>query len=462
MNIELETTINITKNEFDNILSFVNEKGYVKAVSYDLTISNNNGRFRYVVLEKKGIIVKHVFERKKRLETYCQQNIRFKKSIDKQVSKSIINDPKTINLEEGYKRLRRRITFKINSCWLIELGELYSREIDDSVIQKYFEEPASLFENNLEYELEAEWLLHGKKPNTSDVFFLSTWIDASKNGFLAVNAFDVLIMICKKLRLWPTYISLFVKPVTIDKNGLPKDSKFVVSRKADGVTVIVSIGKTVNVIGERFKTYLKAKVSTTDEYIAIGELINNKIWLFDCLLAEGVNIINLPFEKRYTHLIKIINMKLDIDNHSFNIKRTFTNYIDVFSDKDPYPDDGLIFNEMGKPYRKTRIFKYKPLDKQTIDLKAKVNGETIFLYAWNNVKGKDGCTIYAPVKFAETPVSQVKMNIQNDIVYECNWNGKYWIPFKVRTDKSIGNNIRVAKHIVSIIKDPPNLEDLLK
>lgn len=172
-----------------------------------------------------------------------------------------------------------------------------------------------------------------------------------------------------------------LKNITVQTIGLTKNTYakiypptgYYLTDKVDGTHAVISINGTKCRI-----TTDKVKEIEGKESFALmvdAEVLNNgRVFVFDVMMFKGANLTSKPFKERITFIPNCVlainkfgivaNKKVYRVLSERNLKDEIT-LIDKM--KRDYETDGLIFNSPNESYMKTKIYKWKPYDKNTID-----------------------------------------------------------------------------------------------
>jgi SAM-dependent methyltransferase len=118
----------------------------------------------------------------------------------------------------------------------------------------------------------------------------------------------------------------------------------------------------------------------SEQFIVECEYINGKFYAYDVLVYANVNLTLLSFSHRLEYLQRLGDIwpeflfvkyfvKLTGDNYSDKIRAMHAGHL-APNAKD-YEVDGLIFTSSQEPYASTRHYKWKPIEKMTIDFMVK-------------------------------------------------------------------------------------------
>lgn len=156
-------------------------------------------------------------------------------------------------------------------------------------------------------------------------------------------------------------------------NVLPAIDDYYITDKVDGVrNILYTENGYTALLGS---TLVKRSVANldTNTYVFDGELYNDAVYyIFDVLVWQGKLIANEPFETRLSYFEKAakLNLQVDIQTKPF-IRLSRDTYAKQTSglqrEKKPYETDGIVFTPALAPYHKMAVYKYKPLEKLSVD-----------------------------------------------------------------------------------------------
>jgi hypothetical protein len=111
----------------------------------------------------------------------------------------------------------------------------------------------------------------------------------------------------------------------------------------------------------------KIDITTNDTCILDTEFYDDKYYIFDVMVYEGENLINLPFEQRMKYFTKF-NSDIIKTKPFIKLNKNYKQQIREFKNgKKPYNVDGIIFTPADGLYNTMKVYKYKPPDHLTID-----------------------------------------------------------------------------------------------
>lgn len=168
--------------------------------------------------------------------------------------------------------------------------------------------------------------------------------------------------------------TLLKQVIELDKSNfyntvLPNINEYLVGHKYDGLRTLLRYKD--NVLNAINKELIKIECdSKIDSFMLDSEFIGNTYYIFDVLEIEGKSIINLPFAVRQSKIKQIIDScqitsEITLQLKEFTSCSKIKNYKE-YLESSKLPNDGLIFNE-NKSYYEMQVFKWKPVDKMTLD-----------------------------------------------------------------------------------------------
>jgi hypothetical protein len=301
-------------------------------------------------------------------------------------------------------------------------------------------------------------------------------------------------------------------------NVLPDIHNFIITEKIDGIRAMLIIypGRGECHIIDKTYSYMEIPIDSTNNLDSIQsnviildtEKYNDKFYVFDVLYYNDIDVSKLPFIERLNYVnntVKVYDFLqskhfMEIDN--INKIQEFYDSFDSF----PYPNDGLIFISKNHSYNETLNFKWKPVEKMTIDFVAKkcpdkllgINpyiikpGQTLYLL-FSGIRKRDYNKLcvykmkqynqlfpniyhsdaYLPIQFSpsDKPFAYLfwsdQDNIDNNVV-ELTLKNDIWKLVKIREDRTIdmnrktyyGNYFKYAELIWMNYKNPLSMSNL--
>ncbi len=204
-----------------------------------------------------------------------------------------------------------------------------------------------------------------------------------------------------------------------------------------------------------------------DGTILDGELIEKEFLIYDGVLVSGTNVITRNLIERLTCAETVTKGVLRVANQIAFKMKSFSNLNDQnFWNTLPllkYKTDGLIFTPVSDPVMigtHENMFKWKPLEKNTIDFLAKWDQRGS---KWNLYVLEKGQLVFE----SEVPLHLVPpgINITENAIVECEYKFKesprWWKPLNIRTDKSHPNNRRTFYNTLTNIKEDIQMKEFI-
>lgn len=300
------------------------------------------------------------------------------------------------------------------------------------------------------------------------------------------------------------------RPKNLTKQNLPLiTSNYSVSIKADGLRCFLYYDDSIYSILQPFvekkikKSIFKTNKNVKGIYLLDCEYIEkiDTYYIFDILICESKDVRNYTLNER----IKLINKDLlssniklkDIYNLK-NDKNIFKISKKIYKKKYDYETDGLIYTPIYESYSNYYIFKWKPLNQQTIDflireIKQKNKEKTYALFVSSNnnniknklLKDKEYMKLfpfitkenkYIPSYFTPSPYTTLKLKTfsnngntygnYNNILIKDNTIVEFyydldeereefrWKPSRIRLDKTEGYLENYSKQVYDVTKGP--------
>ena len=280
------------------------------------------------------------------------------------------------------------------------------------------------------------------------------------------------------------------QPISIERKHFPilKGAEYVVCEKTDGerhmMVALTYEGKRkclfVNRAFNMFEVPINLKKTAYDGTILDGELYGDTLMVYDAVLVAGQPVWNKNLNERLEAsrgLMKsIIYMKSDkwrLKCKMFHEMRNFEKFMDEYLPTVEQKIDGLVFTPVNEPVRigtHESMFKWKPLEKNTVDFLMKreksreVPGATNGPMAWRLYVQEKGKLYF------ESEIPQNRMEdepwFEDGAIVECmyvTWEEPlWWKPLKRRTDKTHPNNRRTFYRTIVNIKENIQMKEFLK
>lgn len=363
--IELEFRLNSHKEEIPQILKNLEKNKYEIIESVTLI----NETFRQEYFFKNGEIIKTEIIQKEIIENKFMNLFgrKFKKTISKELPTTEKHNPKVVRIKYRYRftfdnwfcditavndpgtnfvnikknrieffdRMEKNPNLQAGECWELELEHRnpakYQPDDEAAILAEIFAEDA---ENPLSRICQILKIPYNNLITLKKI--LPNAIELSKNVFIT--------------ELWPEI----------------NEGKFAVTDKADGERMILYAKDTVDLISSDKNIRLHDKWKFK-ESIFECEVIDEIAYIYDILMLDGQNLVNEPFEKRWQPDFKLEYKNIKFKKFYFLNSSNYKIMKTVFEQELPYETDGVIFSSTGEKYRKMRHYKWKPIERMSID-----------------------------------------------------------------------------------------------
>ncbi len=394
-------------------------------------------------------------------------------------------------------RYRKKNSFFIEGYdnWRFDLS--VNKIIDDEKILKINSNINKVFDKykKEKYHVEAEYI--GKTYPTSEEI---------KEVYLLFKKYKILYNLQKTLNksIYTTDLRSFAnRPVDLTLKTLPKiQNGYSVSEKADGERCFLYYDSMNNIysIFQPFdiKQIFQHDIDINKFTLVDAEFVDNKYYIFDLLIDNGKNMTDKNLFVRYKTLENknLTNENILLKNiWNLNGKEDIYKLSkEVYTKEHPYEIDGLIYTPLYQGYYSKNIYKWKPIEKQTIDfLVRKKSPGKYYLFVsckksdLNSIKVDDkysklfpfidinSTNDYFPYYFEPSPVIESKKPLKDNTIIEFLYD-KTWKPYRERLDKTKGylenfnsdiysvkngpNSCRTANNIWELIQNPVT-EDII-
>jgi hypothetical protein len=250
---------------------------------------------------------------------------------------------------------------------------------------------------------------------------------------------------------------LFVAMTILSPSGTQLKKSFLVNRSYE-ITLVPNI----------FAKHVYEGTILDGELITIESQGSQKEFLiYDAILVSGTNVITKNLIERLTCAETVTKGNLRVASQTLFKMKTFCNLNDKnFWDTLPllkYKTDGLVFTPVSDPVMTgthENMYKWKPLEKNTIDFLAKWDQRGS---KWNLYVLEKGQLVFE----SEVPLHLVPqgVNITENSIVECEYLFKdvprWWKPLSIRTDKSHPNNRRTFYNTLTNIKENIQMREFM-
>lgn len=257
------------------------------------------------------------------------------------------------------------------------------------------------------------------------------------------------------LKSWGSQSDMFPgpQPVSIERKHIPllKQNLYCVFEKTDGVRhllVCVQFGqKKVCALVDRLFNIRHIRAAVPVNTLLDGELLNDTYHVYDAMVIQGENVMNESLNNRLEKARGILKGPSLGIKMSVKRMRFLCDFDDMVKETAGDPNvDGFIFTPVKEPVRTgthETMFKWKPLEKITIDFLCKENG----LYIWDKRMGF--------LKVQNFTASEH----EDGKIIECRLEGGSWQFLKIRGDKDHPNNRRTYLRTLVNIRECVDLKE---
>lgn len=251
-------------------------------------------------------------------------------------------------------------------------------------------------------------------------------------------------------------------------------------------------------------------ISTQNICILDTELYEDNYYVFDIMVYEGNNLINMPFFERMKYFDKFNNFNIIKTKPFIKLDNNFKQQIrDFKNEQKDYDIDGIILTPNDGKYNSMKVYKYKPPNELTIDFLIKkcppklselfkiktdkfvyllfsgISKRTFYKLRMRLIKYYDKIfpnidikklPHYFPIQFTPSNnnknayifISDNKLLDGEIGEFLYNIDNKEWILKRLREDRKIevergnyfGNNYKIAESIWMSLSDPLIIEDI--
>jgi len=275
------------------------------------------------------------------------------------------------------------------------------------------------------------------------------------------------------------------QPVAIEKKDLEtlKNNKYVVCEKSDGeryILLLINVDNNpfpilINRNNEIYFTELTASKEMFVGTIFDGEIIKTKkgVWTYlihDCMAFNGTNMSIVPHSQRYGAVIDFITKRYTYNednpfciktkifyNYTPDIEKTWNHILSTTENE----IDGLIFTPVNSDIvsgRQKDLFKWKNGKNHTIDLLVKLINNKLHTYYSNN-------KIFKKITNTDKEYSLIfnfcsKDSLIKGTIIEFKYDLETLTPYRIRTDKCIGNSKLTIDNTIKNIVESLEIQDL--
>ncbi len=365
---------------------------------------------------------------------------------------------------------RIRYVYRPNDFFEIHLSEIKSKA------------PNSTLET-LEYQAEIELLNNNVDPNICLEFFYPWLIKKIK----------------KNAEKKQSMKQLNVQVLPLTRQTKINMTDFCISPKLDGERTLVYIQKkgsttTLSTLNSKCYNFIVNPTEPVGTCIFDAEEYEGIFHVFDVLFYNNKSLLSLPYIERIKYIKNVLNLNTMLVSEKpikeiTNIQQDII-WASVYENK---KTDGWVLTNKFKNYDDSQIYKYKPLEYQTIDFLIKELGGKYYLFCGikceyiktslpsfykilfpsYNCNDKNN---YVPYIFytEKYPELFVWKNADSEKIFdgkigEFRWNGSNWVIVRERTDrendldskKYFGNDYKTVASTWELIQNPITIENIV-
>ncbi len=356
---------------------------------------------------------------------------------------------------------------------LSEKGRIRSSFENDEKTVRY-DITKDTFRNGIDYQVEIEFIVKPDLKTLEEMIETATDIRKMLWGFRRlISKFNNFFI--SQFHGKPSEIPYTAgkKPRDLRLYNIPYLEKYIIYPKFDGVAFFLMFVEGGGYYINRTDIEeIYEEITELNDTVIMGELVNNPnggeiFFSLDMPWYKGEDLQRQPFLKRLEQLNEALEV---LDDKGAVL-------VPIFHEKYPadsiklankylaetkFAQDGLVLIPNNLPYANNFNYKWKPHGELTIDFTVSRNNDGTFnLYSYGSRN--------QPVFFGTTriPVENIRKLTGNETlptntVIEFVFSDGNFIPKRLRPDKVKPNFIVVAQNIWEVIKNPLNMEDLIR
>lgn len=497
---ELEVRMYISESQWKTMFSNIAEHSKLQKTEHIMSAKQDGGTTRIDVKFLNGKKIDEQYIEKTIVKSIKSTFHKVALSIEKPIAKFDLSSTNMIRFKKRTIMTRGDWSYHFTIVDLIKKNEygnlkhfieLFSK---DKLITPY-----------RSYELEIEF--DGKETSTKEIQDLISSILSSLGIKQIAENLGIVLKIARLMNFrGATVKALSNNPITLSLSDyyirvLPQIQKYYLTDKIDGIRAFLYCADSVgHIVSDSEHKQIK---TTLNNCILDVEYADSHIFVFDALMLDGKRIDRLPFAERWALL-----QKLKIDDENISLKEMVEltdNYKqqikDLYTKKQKYENDGLIFTPRDGQYSNMIVYKWKPPAHDTIDFIVKKcpleatgkepyirkEGSTLYLLFsgvdYNTFKTLNlrqvpfYSTLFNPLATDElfpihftpslNPTAYIfhysgKEDLDGKVV-ELRWDKTKWEFSRIRHDRAtFGNHFKVAEIIYSNYINPFHYEKLFE
>jgi SAM-dependent methyltransferase len=163
--------------------------------------------------------------------------------------------------------------------------------------------------------------------------------------------------------------------IELDKNSYLRDvakviTSYYITDKLDGIRAIIYISKNEAFALTDKITTLKLDLLPEKIYVFDCEEYKDFYYIFDVMVWDGTIVTDQPFSTRLNYFAKAVELFSTVlkEKPFIKLNDSYKKQITVCKEeKKPYETDGIILTPADGKYETMQVYKYKPVDKLSVD-----------------------------------------------------------------------------------------------
>lgn len=468
----------VSSRKFINFMNYIETEKLVKPIEEETVVKYYPGDIRSISLIKNGNVIDSstVYEKKTKLEN---RDVHF---YNVSVRLSLSSEDKIQTVPSGnpyFVRLRKRYTY------VFDKYNIDCTHTEDSNDKKTYEielEIKENFHNEKDLYESFNMLLKLYLPENNRIIDLSEYMKVASTFN---NLFSYIINKSGIKLREGTLFRYGNKPRNLKREDIQKlNVDYSVTNKLNGESVFIlftDIG--VYILNDkrvdRISEYKEVELNGT---LLQGEYFKNTIHVFDCIKFKGRDVTREYLPKRLyfckgsvDRIVKYTVVPISVKNFLYggSMKKHIKD-IKEYMDK-TYPDrednDGMIFTPTNQPYINKDTLKFKFPQLMSIDFglekECELKENNGYILCTPTINSKEGIVPFDSINGNDKNIKiriekHNKTKILSSDIVECIFKNGYFIPIRIRDDKTVPNFLSVAKDVLDDMLHPLELDELIK
>ena len=468
----------VNNRKFVNFMSYIEKEKLIKPVEEETVVKYYPGDIRGISLIKNGKVVdgSTVYEKKTKLEN---RDVHF---YNVSVRLSLSSEDKIQTIPSGvpyFVRLRKRYTYSFEKY---SIDCTYTEDSNDKKTYEIELEMKENFHNEKDLYESFNMLLKLYLPENNRIIELSEYMKVASDFN---NLFSYIINKNNIKLREGTLFRYGNKPRNLKREDIQKlNFDYSVTNKLNGESVFVLFTDMgVYILNDkrvdRISNYRETELNGT---LLQAEYFKNTIHVFDCIKFKGRDVTREYLQKRLylckesvDRIVKYSIVPISVKKFLYggSMKKHIKD-IKEYMDK-TYPDrednDGMIFTPTNQPYINKDTLKFKFPELMSIDFGLEKDCELKetedYMYCTPTIQSKEGVVPFDNKNGNDKNIKiridkKNKWKILSSDIVECIFKNGYFIPIRVRDDKTSPNFISVAKDVLDDMLHPLELDELIK